>query len=164
LSAIAHKYRTSTQAIAEVNNLQHQDLKAESKLIIPVAPTNSRAASGKVSYSRAPTRYRVRKGDTVLSIADDFGVPPEKLRGWNRLKGNEVHSGKLLVIYRPVSPSAQATAINRPLVSHSAKRRSRKASHTSAKAAQKASSATDSDANGKKSPPTGKSNSAASLR
>ena len=39
-------------------------------------------------YSKTPTRYKVRRGDTLSSIAEDFGVPPEKLRSWNRMKGS----------------------------------------------------------------------------
>ncbi|MGH9581053.1 MAG: LysM peptidoglycan-binding domain-containing protein, partial [Terriglobales bacterium] len=41
-------------------------------------------------------------GDSVLSVADDFGVPPEKLRSWNRMKGNDLKRGRVLRIYRPV--------------------------------------------------------------
>jgi membrane-bound lytic murein transglycosylase D len=59
---------------------------------------------GVVAYSKRPTRYKVRKGDTVLSVADDFGVPPEKVRRWNRLKGNQLRRGRLLVIYKPLAP------------------------------------------------------------
>ncbi len=56
----------------------------------------------KLAYSRRATRYKVHTGDTVLSVAEDFGVPPEKVRSWNRLKGNQLHFGKVLLIYKPV--------------------------------------------------------------
>ena len=61
-------------------------------------------------FSKRPTRYRVRKGDTVLSVADDFGVPPERLRRWNRLKGNELRKGRSIVIYRPVAEGSKEAA------------------------------------------------------
>jgi LysM repeat protein len=44
----------------------------------------------------------VRRGDTVLSVADDFGVPADKLRRWNHIKGNEIHR-RTLTIYRPLN-------------------------------------------------------------
>ncbi len=102
LASIAKKYRTSERAIAAANDLNGGELLKETKLVIPMnGPSPS---EGAVSYSRRATRYKVRKGDTVLSVADDFGVPPEKLRRWNHLKGNELRRGRLLVIYKPVAP------------------------------------------------------------
>lgn len=101
LSALAKKYRTTSQAIAEVNNLQGGELQAASRLVIPV--TSGRATAGS-SYAKKPTRYTVRKGDTVLTVADDFGVPPERVRRWNRLKGNSLRKGRRLLIYKPVGP------------------------------------------------------------
>jgi peptidoglycan lytic transglycosylase D len=98
LVAIARKYHTTERAIVQVNNLREDHLLADTKLIIPV----SGAASGRIVYSRHPSRYRVHSGDTVLSVAEDFGVPPERLRRWNHLKGNSLRRGRLLVVYKPL--------------------------------------------------------------
>jgi membrane-bound lytic murein transglycosylase D len=100
LTAIARQYHTTSAAIAEVNNLRDGELEAESKLIIPVTPGKR---GGEVAYAKRPTRYKVRKGDTVLSIADDFGVPAAKIRKWNHLGGNRVRAGHVLRIYRPLA-------------------------------------------------------------
>jgi membrane-bound lytic murein transglycosylase D len=102
ISTLARRYRTTSEAILEVNDLEKDQLLAETKLIIPVAPGRRPMGEEDLLYSKKATRYRVRKSDTVLSIADDFGVPPEKLRQWNRIKGNSVHQGRVLRIYRPV--------------------------------------------------------------
>jgi membrane-bound lytic murein transglycosylase D len=89
-----------------VNNLQSDDLTADSKLIIPM--TASKAVSeGASAYSKKPTRYKVRKGDSVLTVADDFAVPAERVRRWNHLKGNNLRPGRTLVIYKPVSGRAE---------------------------------------------------------
>ena len=95
LAEVARQYRTTSTAIAQVNNLRDNDLEADSKLIIPVTP-GRRTSSGEaeVAYSKRPTSYKVRKGDTVLSIADDFSVPAEKIRKWNHLHGNQVRAGR----------------------------------------------------------------------
>ncbi|HUN87901.1 MAG TPA: LysM peptidoglycan-binding domain-containing protein, partial [Terriglobales bacterium] len=101
LAGIAHEYRTTTSAIAEVNSFDsEEDLKPGSRLIIPVAPGRD---AEHVAYSKHPTMYKVRKGDTVLSVADDFSVPVAKLRTWNHLKGNSLLPGHTLRIYRPVA-------------------------------------------------------------
>ena len=104
LAAIARQYHTTSVAIAEVNNMREGDLEAESKLIIPVAPGRRGAGEvGEVAYSKHPTLYKVRKGDTVLSIADDFAVPAAKVRQWNHLRGNQARAGNSLRIYRPLA-------------------------------------------------------------
>ena len=79
---------------------------------------------GGVVYSKRPTIYKARKGDTVLSIADDFGVPAAKVRQWNHLRGNQVLAGHSLRIYRPVAAEA---AVGRTL----AARRNGKSSKSS---------------------------------
>jgi membrane-bound lytic murein transglycosylase D len=99
LAGIARKYRTTPRAIVQVNNLHEDELLAETKLIIPV----SASANGSIVYSRHPSRYKVHSGDTVLSVAEDFGVPPERLRRWNHLKGNSLRRGRLLVVYKPLA-------------------------------------------------------------
>ncbi len=103
LSTIARKYRTTTDSIAGVNNLTGDSLYAGAKLIIPVTPGKRLPGDMEgMAFSKRPVRYKVRQGDTLMSIADDFGVPLEKLRQWNRLRGNHVRRGQSLRIYRPV--------------------------------------------------------------
>ncbi len=101
LSALARQYKTTTQAIAEVNNLEDGEVTVDSKLVIPVS---GRSVPTGTTFSKTATRYKVRKGDTVLTVADDFGVPADKLRRWNRLKGNALRTGRTLLIYKPVGP------------------------------------------------------------
>jgi hypothetical protein len=31
-------------------------------------------------------------------------VPPDRLRRWNRLKGNDLRHGRVLVVYKPLAP------------------------------------------------------------
>jgi membrane-bound lytic murein transglycosylase D len=109
LAEVARQYHTTSTAIAQVNSLRDNDLETDSKLIIPVTP-GRRTASGEaqVAYSKRPTSYKVRKGDTVLSIADDFSVPAEKIRKWNHLHGNQVRAGQTLRIYRLLAEPATA--------------------------------------------------------
>ncbi|MGH9668844.1 MAG: LysM peptidoglycan-binding domain-containing protein [Terriglobales bacterium] len=110
LESVARRYRTTAAAITDANNLETTELAPDTKLILPVAPGRSLDDPERMAFSKRATRYRVRKGDTVLSVADDFGVPPSHLRKWNHLKGNELRKGRVLVIYRPVGESERAAA------------------------------------------------------
>ena len=131
LDSIARQYHTSPDAIRQVNNLQPQELRADRKIIIPV--TAGRADSSRqMAYSHKPTRYRVRRGDTVPSVADDFGVPADRLRRWNGLKSDRLAAGRVLVIYRPVM-AQDNLVINSPTRHRASKRKSASSVHKTSK-------------------------------
>jgi membrane-bound lytic murein transglycosylase D len=115
LAGIARKYHTTERAIAQANDLQGNELLAEAKLVIPVSGSG---ANGKIVYSRYATRYKTHTGDTVLTVAEDFGVPPEKLRRWNKLKGNDLRRGRVLIVYKPLGPGEADKAPKRRKRSH----------------------------------------------
>jgi membrane-bound lytic murein transglycosylase D len=119
LASVARAYHTTPQAISEANNLNGSDLEAESKLIIPVAPGKGNADGGAGSYARRATRYKVRKGDTVQSVADNFGVPPAMIRRWNHVKGNSVGGRRVLYVHLPVAPDIAGTQHKTPAKSKS---------------------------------------------
>jgi membrane-bound lytic murein transglycosylase D len=106
LAAVAKKYKASSREIAAVNNLSGDELAPDAKLIIPVTPGR---ATTTTTYQRATVRYKVRAGDTVLSVADEWGVPPEMVRKWNGLKGNELRRGRFLAIHRPADERSQVS-------------------------------------------------------
>ena len=106
LTFIAKKYHVTPVAIAEANSLEHRAaLDPGQKLIIPAAQAQSEAKRRLVSY-------RVRKGDTLLGIADRFSVEADDVKKWNRLKTNHVGRGMVLRIYTlggaPEAKSVQA--------------------------------------------------------
>ena len=114
LASIARQYHTSAAAVATANELGAGDfLQPDTRLIIPIAPGKAGAVNT-VAFSRKILRYRVRKGDTVLSVADDFGVPAERLRQWNHLHGNRLPAGRVLLIHRVVAEPQSARTSGLP--------------------------------------------------
>jgi len=105
LTSIAGEYHSTPHAIAQANDLEIQaDLEPESKLVIPIAP-GKHPPSEQATYARRITRYKVHKGDTVQSVADNFGVPPIMVRRWNHLKGESVQGRRVLYVHLPVTPN-----------------------------------------------------------
>jgi len=43
-------------------------------------------------------RHKVRKGETLASIASKHGVTSKQIRRWNRLRSNKLRTGQLLVV------------------------------------------------------------------
>ncbi|MGA7463383.1 MAG: LysM peptidoglycan-binding domain-containing protein, partial [Candidatus Korobacteraceae bacterium] len=110
LGTIARKYHVSTSSIADANSLSGgagDDIRPGTKLIIPISPNRHEGTAD--AYSHKATHYKVRKGDTVASVADDFEVPVDKVRKWNHLRANsELTPGRMLVIYKPTSSDSSA--------------------------------------------------------
>ena len=93
LTSIAKKYRVTPAAIAAANDLEAGTaLEAGDKLIIPAARPVEETKSRLV-------RYRVRRGDTLGGIADQFSVTSEQIQKWNGLKKGHVSRGMVLRIY-----------------------------------------------------------------
>jgi membrane-bound lytic murein transglycosylase D len=93
LNGIAKKYRTEAKAIAAANSLESGTaLHVGQKLIVPAtAPAPS--GLGKL------VRYRVRRGDTLPSVAEQFSVTPAELRRWNDLRSDRLVRGVSLKVY-----------------------------------------------------------------
>jgi membrane-bound lytic murein transglycosylase D len=107
LSSIAHTYRSTPKAIAEVNRLEEDGtLAPESKLAIPIVPGKHATTEDGATYARHATRYRVRKGDTVQTVADYFGVPPTMVRRWNKLKSDSLRGRSVVYVHLPITPNA----------------------------------------------------------
>ncbi len=121
LASLARTYRTTPKSIKEANQLESAELQTNAKLIIPVAP--SKHVSDTATYARRITRYKVRKGDTVQTVAENFGVSARMLRRWNGLRGDSLHGRTVLALHLPVSPNGE-------VASSASSRRSSKAVHT----------------------------------
>jgi membrane-bound lytic murein transglycosylase D len=113
LAAIARSYRTSTQAIAQANDLEAKaSLLPDSELIIPISQGRHASSEDAVTYARHITVYKVRRGDTVQSVAEDFNISPTMVRRWNHVRGQSLGGRRVLYIHLPVAPNALA----KPLV------------------------------------------------
>jgi membrane-bound lytic murein transglycosylase D len=94
LDGIAASLHAHTSDIASTNGLTISDgVDAGDELVIPVA--NAVASAG-------PQRYGVRRGDTLITVADRFGVSVEELKRWNHLSSNALKPGSSLAVAEPV--------------------------------------------------------------
>ena len=61
--------------------------------------------SDTATYARRITRYKVHAGDSIESVAENFGVSPQMLRRWNGIHGDSLRGRRVLALHLPVSPS-----------------------------------------------------------
>ncbi len=94
LASIAQSFHVTTKELAAANGLHTDDsLVANQTLMIPVPPP---------PISSAHMRYRVRRGDNMVKLADRFGVTTSQLRRWNGLRGNRLPVGRTIYVSEPV--------------------------------------------------------------
>jgi membrane-bound lytic murein transglycosylase D len=128
LASIARTYHTTLEAIAQANDLTDDLVVPDSRLIIPIAPGKEKDKQiGTSTYAHAITHYKVRKGDTVESVADNFGVSAKMLRSWNRLKGSSLAGRKVLYLHLPVTRGAAESQV---AAKHSSKSKHHAATET----------------------------------
>jgi membrane-bound lytic murein transglycosylase D len=125
LLSIAKKLKVSRTDLAQANYLSTRArVKVGQQLIIPRAPTLLLAARTDTPAPLAESRqidavnasnvevprpqnagqsktvYRVKKGDTLFSIARLFDTTVASLKSWNRIRGNAIQIGQRLTILR----------------------------------------------------------------
>jgi membrane-bound lytic murein transglycosylase D len=110
LAALARTYHTTAKSISEKNHLEGGELETDAKLVIPVAP-GKHPTSDTATYARRITRYKVHKGDTVESVADNFGISAQQLRRWNGIRGDSLSGRRVLALHLPISPGAHEAEV-----------------------------------------------------
>src|SRR5262249_28025007 len=119
---VARKFGVSRADVAEANNLSVKArLRPGQDLMIPRAPSTllaartertapSAVASRAISETAespaaaetthlSQVTYRVKKGDTLSSIAELFDTTVAKIKSWNRLSSNTIATGARLKIF-----------------------------------------------------------------
>jgi LysM repeat protein len=99
MTSIARNYGTTVDQLSVWNdNMDPASLQAGQKLKL-YAPnkTASKGDTDKPARSKRTT-YRVRSGDTLSSIADEYGITVSSLKKANHLRKNRIPVGKRLVI------------------------------------------------------------------
>jgi membrane-bound lytic murein transglycosylase D len=94
LASVARSFHVSVDQLATANQLHEEDtLASVEALVIPVAQFAAPARHTEV--------YRARKGETLISVADRFGVSLDDLHRWNQLSGSTLTAGQRIRVTEP---------------------------------------------------------------
>lgn len=112
LSGIAGRYRVSVAQLKSWNGLRSSTIRIGQTLKVPQrgSPAPARTASASLPARSQPPpgngQYRIRSGDSLIVIAQRFGVTVNDLRQWNNMRGSRITAGKYLIVRPPSSRSA----------------------------------------------------------
>ena len=104
ISQIAEKYNISTSELRKWNGLSSNKIIAGQTLkIYSRESTTSYVES--TSFEQGNVNYhKIKKGETIGSIAELYQVSASNIRDWNGLAGDKIVAGKSLKIYSDKSP------------------------------------------------------------
>ena len=113
LESVAQEYRVTVEELAIANQLKagaSASLTGVEALVVPVAPATE---------SSARTRFYItRRGDTLVTIADRFGIALSDLRRWNAIpSGIHVEPGRRLHVAEPAPVSHASPSRHRKTAS-----------------------------------------------
>ena len=128
LWTISKKYRVSIHDLAAVNKIRNRHrLSIGQKLTIPVRRSNGGTllASNSGPSGHKKVIYKVKRGDTLGHIAEDYRTLARSIRRWNKLEyGQHIFPGQKLTIWikEDMSQLASNTNAGREKVVHNVKR------------------------------------------
>jgi membrane-bound lytic murein transglycosylase D len=103
LASVAHSYHVTAADLAAANQLKESDsIQGVEAIVVPAAPAAAPSARALL--------YTVRKGETLVTIADRFGVSLNQLRRWNKIAGIKVEPGRRLHVADSASAPRATTS------------------------------------------------------
>ncbi|WP_316831593.1 LysM peptidoglycan-binding domain-containing protein [Pedobacter aquatilis] len=105
LGKIAEKYGTTVEEIKKANNLSGNNLRIGQKLKIPatknieedkVVTTAETTIAATSEVKDAPGTYTVKKGESIFTIAKQYGITAYQIRKLNNLSDNNLSTGQVL--------------------------------------------------------------------
>lgn len=95
LSAIAKRYRTTIARIVQANKLRNQhQIWPGQKLVVP--GRNAPAAPVETSSKGSWRTHKVRPGDNLWRLAEQYGTTVQHIKQWNQLSGSQLSLGQEL--------------------------------------------------------------------
>jgi len=111
VSQVAARFNIDTNKLRQINGVKpYVKLRTGHSLLVPM-PANIDQSNLDETWDRPEFRrpnnfygtrivHRIKPGDTLSEIAEQYRVSMRGIKSWNGLKGSSIRAGKKLVIYR----------------------------------------------------------------
>jgi membrane-bound lytic murein transglycosylase D len=104
-ASIAHRYGISVNALLTYNGLSAkkgvrvgQQLKVPLRGVRPAKDKSGEASKPDKGQNEQITRYKVKRGDTLSSVAKRFNTSPSEIRRLNNIKGDVLQAGRTIKV------------------------------------------------------------------
>jgi membrane-bound lytic murein transglycosylase D len=96
LTLIADKYNVTVEDLRDWNDLEKDVIVPGQELI--VSKPSKTTTTKKTTEKESPKTYKVKKGDTLQTIADEYGVTVKELKKWNELADDTIVIGQVIKV------------------------------------------------------------------
>jgi membrane-bound lytic murein transglycosylase D len=90
LYSIAQQYHVTVQDLMKWNHLNSDDIQIGQQLLVTSPEQKTTGAQ-----ESSAEKHMVKRGETLFSIAKDYGVSVDQLKSWNDLQNNALHVGQI---------------------------------------------------------------------
>ncbi|MGB5530873.1 MAG: LysM peptidoglycan-binding domain-containing protein, partial [Ignavibacteriaceae bacterium] len=104
ISQIAEKYHISVSELRKWNGLRNNKIIAGQTLKIYARESTTSYVESTASNVGNVNYHKIKKGETIGSIAELYKVSASSIRDWNGLTGDKIVAGKTLKVYSDESP------------------------------------------------------------
>ncbi|MEH6364745.1 MAG: LysM peptidoglycan-binding domain-containing protein [Pseudomonas marincola] len=109
LSSIARRYGVATAELKRTNKLSSNRLRIGQRLTLPMGAGSPLAPQQALaSNQRSNTKYTVKRGDSLSSIARANKVSINDVKRWNGMKNNNLRAGQVLALKAQTSTSSRS--------------------------------------------------------
>ncbi|MCW9065831.1 MAG: LysM peptidoglycan-binding domain-containing protein, partial [Ignavibacteriaceae bacterium] len=99
ISEIAERYHISTPELRKWNNLSSNKIKYGQTLKIYTSGSTDSYVESTSSPSGNVNYHKIKRGETIGGIAEEYKVSAANIRKWNNISGNKIIAGNTLKIY-----------------------------------------------------------------
>ncbi len=94
LYSIAQQYNVTVQEMLKWNHLNNNDIQIGQQLL--VAPPKQETGG---AQEASTVKHVVKKGETLFSVAHQYGITVDQLKSWNNIQANSLNVGQILMIH-----------------------------------------------------------------
>lgn len=105
LYLLAHKYHVTENELKQWNHLSANTIQPGEKIVVKASSSTGNTSSSVKEKSVKKIIHRVRRGESIYSIAHAYHVTEQQIKEWNHLSSNEIKPGQKLTIRKTVISS-----------------------------------------------------------
>lgn len=99
LGLIAERYGVTVSRLKDWNDLRSNKIFVDQRLkVVSMVDKGEIEVEGDADVQENATTHKVRRGESLFSIAEDYGVTIDNLKEWNNLSGSSIDAGQTLIV------------------------------------------------------------------
>lgn len=99
LGLIAERYGVTVSRLKDWNDLRSNKIFVGQRLkVVSMVDKGEIEVEGDADVQENATTHKVRRGESLFSIAEDYGVTIDNLKEWNNLSSSSIDAGQTLIV------------------------------------------------------------------